>query len=244
MQLTRVSSAVTQLRFYGFANCYLLREDDGFTLIDTAMPRCAQQILAAARDAGAPIRRILLTHAHADHVGSLDALQMELGPVGIAISQREAPLLHGDRTLRATDVHYPLRGSYPTVKSRPTHTLSDGELFGSLRCLTTSGHTPGHMSFLDERDGTLFAGDALQSFGGLSTPVDPPLYFPFIRWATWNPPLAVESAQRLAELRPQTVVCGHGPAVSDAADKLADAVNRVLARYPAEARQESREGVS
>ena len=31
-------------------NAYLVREDDGLTLVDTAVPRIAQNILAAARD--------------------------------------------------------------------------------------------------------------------------------------------------------------------------------------------------
>ena len=38
---------------------------------------------------------------------------------------------------------------------------------GSLRVIDTPGHIPGHMSFLDERDGTLYAGDALTAIHGL-----------------------------------------------------------------------------
>ncbi len=220
MQVTSISPNVTQLRFYGFVNCYLLRESDGFTLVDAALPRCAQQILAAAQAAGAPIRRILLTHAHGDHVGSLDQLQATLGAIDVAISEREAPLLHGDRTLRSTDGQYPLRGSFPTVKTRPTHTLTDNELYGSLRCISTPGHTPGHMSFLDERDNTLFAGDALQSIGRLTTVANTPWYFPLPRLATWQPPMAIESAQRLSEFPLSTILCGHGSAVADGAAAL------------------------
>src|SRR5271167_4726428 len=47
---------------YGFVNAYLVREDDGLTLVDTTMPRSAKPILAAAAAAGAPIVRIALTH--------------------------------------------------------------------------------------------------------------------------------------------------------------------------------------
>ena len=51
---------VTRITKFGFVNCYLVREDDGLTLVDTMLPRSGKQILAAAAAAGAPIRRIVL----------------------------------------------------------------------------------------------------------------------------------------------------------------------------------------
>ena len=47
-----------QLTRLGLINCYLVRESDGFTLIDTGLPGTADDILAAARTLNAPIRRI------------------------------------------------------------------------------------------------------------------------------------------------------------------------------------------
>ena len=63
---------VTRVTRLGMINVYLVREDDGVTLIDTALPRSAKAITAAASRLGAPIKRIALTHSHGDHVGSLD----------------------------------------------------------------------------------------------------------------------------------------------------------------------------
>src|SRR5207237_1662572 len=80
-------------------NCFLVREDDGFTLVDTNIPGRAQQIIAAARTLNLPIRRILLTHAHQDHVGSLDALASQLPEAEVLIGSREARLLAGDLSL-------------------------------------------------------------------------------------------------------------------------------------------------
>ena len=72
-------------------NCYLVREGDGFTLLDTGIGGGAGAILAAARAAGGPIVRIALTHAHADHVGALDALYAELPDAEVAITPRAMP---------------------------------------------------------------------------------------------------------------------------------------------------------
>ena len=46
---------LTRLRL---VNAYLVREDDGFTLVDTTIKGQADALIAAARDAGGEIRRI------------------------------------------------------------------------------------------------------------------------------------------------------------------------------------------
>ena len=65
---------VHQINRFRFVNAYLVEEEDGLTLVDTMLPRSDERILAAAAALGKPIRRIALTHAHQDHIGSLDAL--------------------------------------------------------------------------------------------------------------------------------------------------------------------------
>ena len=73
------------------------------------------------------------------------------------------------------------------------------------------------MSFLDERDGTLFAGDALTSIGGLHVVSDPVWYFPLPKLATWDKGLALQSAKKLAALRPERIATGHGRFITNAA---------------------------
>ena len=100
MKVTATTSHMFQLTHLGAINCYLVREGDGFTLIDTAWPRGqAQAILREANKLGLPIVRILLTHAHIDHVGSLDALHDALPNAPVAISERDARFLSGDKSL-------------------------------------------------------------------------------------------------------------------------------------------------
>ncbi|MED4213809.1 MBL fold metallo-hydrolase, partial [Priestia megaterium] len=77
-------------------NCYFVEEEDGLTLIDAALPFCAKKILQSARKIGKPITNIVITHAHDDHVGALDAIKQELPNVPVYISKRDASLLEGD----------------------------------------------------------------------------------------------------------------------------------------------------
>src|SRR5215207_2954503 len=104
---------VHQITRLGLVNAYLVEEDDGLTLIDTNLPRSQKAILAAAERLGAPIVRIALTHAHQDHIGSLDALAAALPGVEVLISARDARLLAKDMTLEPGEEKGKLRGGYP-----------------------------------------------------------------------------------------------------------------------------------
>jgi glyoxylase-like metal-dependent hydrolase (beta-lactamase superfamily II) len=210
MKTTPVEQHGIQLTRLGFVNCYLVREADGFTLIDTGLKNSEQEILAAADAAGAPIRRILLTHAHVDHVGSVDALVGAIPGVGLYASERSLPLLRQppDTTLRAGEAPGKIEGGLSGIRTAVTDLIEEGRLCGSLRAISTPGHIPGHLAFLDERDGTLYAGDALICIGRLSVNGWAPWYFPFR--VTQSKPTALASARRLLEFPIQRFACGHG----------------------------------
>jgi glyoxylase-like metal-dependent hydrolase (beta-lactamase superfamily II) len=212
MKSTPVTANGHQLTRLGLVNCYLVREADGFTLIDTNLSNSADDILAAARTLGAPIRRILLTHAHVDHVGSVDALLAKLGPseIELASNARSLPLLQKppDKSLLPDESKEEIRGGLPGIDAKPTRLIIEGEHYGSLLCIETPGHIPGHLAFLDERDGTLYAGDALGSVRRLTVSGFTPWWFPNI--GTWSKSTAIVSAKKLLTFPIQRFACGHG----------------------------------
>ena len=213
MRITNHGSYMVQLTRFPRVfpvNCYLVREGDGLTLIDASIPGSAPAILDAARQLGMPIRRMVLTHAHGDHIGSIDALRQLLPAAELLVSARDARFLAGDMSLDPDEPQTKLRGAYQAIAARPDRLLSDGDRVGSLQVVAAPGHTPGQVALFDPRDGTLVAGDAFQTRAGLAVSGSVRWMFPFPAMATWNRPLALASARRLRALEPSRLAVGHG----------------------------------
>ena len=233
MPVRQISEHCLQIKRFNAINCYLVREIDGLTIVDTAMA-AARIITAGARHLKQPIRRILLTHAHLDHVGSLDLLKKLAPDAQIVAGDRESKLLSeaargikpAHMTLQPGEPQTPVKGSFKKLKNLPDQLVKENDTVGSLRAIATPGHTPGHLSFIDERDGTLYAGDALTTLREVRLPFDPPWYFPLPKQATWHFESALSSARRLANLNPSRILAGHGPAVANPHAALERAIER------------------
>jgi glyoxylase-like metal-dependent hydrolase (beta-lactamase superfamily II) len=215
---------ITRISRLGIVNAYLVQEDDGLTLIDTGLPGTASRILAGARTIGLPIVRIALTHAHTDHAGSIDALTAALPGVEVIVSEREAPLMRGDKTLRDGEPQDGVRGGFPVTAAVPTRTVKHGDHVGSLRVAATPGHTPGHISFIDTRDGTAYGGDVFTTTRGMATSAVVSWRYPMAGLATWSRVLALQSARALRELEPERLAPGHGELVVQPAQAMDRAI--------------------
>jgi glyoxylase-like metal-dependent hydrolase (beta-lactamase superfamily II) len=123
MKTVVVTANAHQLTRWGFVNCYLIREADGLTLVDTGLAGSEADILGAVARLGASLRRIVLTHAHVDHVGSVDALIEKLGPANVELmaNSRTLTLLQKppDTSLMPGGPQDKIKGGLPGMAATP-----------------------------------------------------------------------------------------------------------------------------
>jgi len=227
LKITRHGSNLVQLtRFAALfpMNCYLVREDDGLTLVDSTMSSPADDVARIVKELGKELRRVALTHAHGDHVGGVAGVRLRFPGVEVSIGGRDSRILAGDKSLLETEPQTPVKGYLVKVDWKPDRLLKPGDRIGSLEVVASPGHTPGHLAFIDVRDRSLIAGDALQTRGGIAVSgVLKPL-FPFPAMATWNKKTALASAALLRELNPSLLAVGHGYAIREPATAMDRAI--------------------
>jgi metallo-beta-lactamase class B len=126
----------------------LVKTDAGAILIDGGMPQAADMILANLATLGikpSDVRLILHSHAHADHVGPLAALQRATGAIVVSNAESAVLLQHGG----SNDIHFGDEITFAPLT--PGRIVQDGEVVAlgstALTVHFTPGHTPGSMSW-------------------------------------------------------------------------------------------------
>ena len=142
-----VAGNPSQMTYHG-TNTWLVDDDEdgGITVIDPG-PDDARHVAAVVAAGEGRIRRILVSHTHADHVGAAAALQAAIGA--------------------------PIYGWSPGASGTftPDHSLGDGDAVAGFRALFTPGHAADHLCF-EWHDGIVFTADHVM--GWSSSIVSPP----------------------------------------------------------------------
>jgi glyoxylase-like metal-dependent hydrolase (beta-lactamase superfamily II) len=198
-----------------------------FVLIDAGMPDSEEMIITGAIERfgnDCKLKAVVLTHGHFDHIGALKEITKKWD-VPVYAHEHEAPYLTGK-----TDYPKPNPQASSGLVAKmspffPRHSIDisdrlqlfrDDEVIPCLpgwKVVHTPGHTPGHVSIYREEDGLLIAGDAIttveqESLYEVITQKQemhgPPAYFT----SDWR--AASNSVKKLANLKPNIAISGHG----------------------------------
>src|ERR1700681_3756938 len=126
MRITRLGTNLIQLTKYPIAfpmNCYVVVEEDGLTLVDSTTTSPADDVAVLVKQLGKELRRIALTHAHGDHVGGVAGVRQRFPGLEVSISERDAPILAGDKTLLTSEPQTAVKGFFEKVDWKPERLL-------------------------------------------------------------------------------------------------------------------------
>ena len=225
--VVQVAEGVFRVRG-SLVNWYLLADGGELTLVDAGYPSDAGDVEASIAMTGhrcEDVRAVLVTHAHADHLGAVAHLHAAYGtpaladPPEVPHARREhqeqvgvlTVLAHAWRPRVAAWALRALRRGgtrdvrTPAVLPFPSAGVLD--LPGSPVPVPTHGHTSGHTAFHLPRAGVVLSGDGLVTGHPTSTRRGPQL---LPRFFASDPDRAVAALDALARLDADVVLPGHG----------------------------------
>ncbi len=208
-------------------NFYVIAQDGEATVIDAGCSREWDSLvhgLASIDLSVSAVSALLVTHAHADHLG-FGARAEEAG-LDIRVHEEERTRALGTYEGRFSAGPFDLpmyrpstwRVFLPMLRAgvlkhphlKTVGTFSEGDVLdspGSLRAIHTPGHTEGHTMFHSEELGVLFTGDGLVTLDLFSGSQGPQRMRPIF---DLDSDLASRSLDRIVELDADLLLPGHG----------------------------------
>lgn len=197
-------------------NFHVLRDDSGLYLLDAGFVGGRPLLTRALRRHRwdrEPVRGIIVTHGHLDHILNVATIARQFG-AWVAAPRLDAQHYTGKPRYRGwarvtgvlESVGRPLLGFRPFV---PDRWLDDGDfldVWHGLRAVHLPGHTVGHMGFFCEKLHLLFSADLIASYRGVAH--FPPAIF------NSAPELMQDSISKALALDLDGIVPNHGDRAS------------------------------
>ena len=177
-------------------NTYLVGASARPILLDTGqgVPIWSDLLVAALKElcGSSELDRIVLTHAHVDHIGGVKQAQDRLGEMEV--------------------IKMPWAGHDAAAGSRLT-AIADGAVVKgeglTLRAIHTPGHAPDHLCYYLDEERALFTGDVVLGAGTTVIPDD-----------TGDLGQYMDSLHRLLQLDLETIYPAHGPVIRKPKEKI------------------------
>jgi glyoxylase-like metal-dependent hydrolase (beta-lactamase superfamily II) len=218
----------------GVVNFYLIEEGGKLLLVDAGAPGDWDLLVRAVADLGRgldDLEAVLLTHAHADHIGTAERARSTAGaPVwvheadaGMATTGRSTKTDGRARSyLLRVEFYRTLfslarRGATRIVPVREVATFTDGEtleLPGRPRAVHAPGHSPGSAALLLEGRRVLLTGDVVCTRNPLTGRLGPQIMPSGLNADT---PQALRSLAALDGVPADVLLPGHGEPWTDGA---------------------------
>lgn len=210
----------------GITNCYLIKGNQGYILVDAGSLRKGKRFLRMLKKHKInphEIKLIIITHAHYDHVGTLEQIK-KICNCPVAISPQEGEIVSKGLvvippgtnlmgkivSLLGKTFSFVLRFPKCEVDYMITQEFSLEEFGVAGRIVPTPGHTPGSLSVILD-DGRAMVGDlAMNMPGGRIFPI-----------FAEQPDVIFESWGELVENGVKTLYPAHGRPIS---------INKIKAR--------------
>ncbi|MDP8924350.1 MAG: MBL fold metallo-hydrolase [Chloroflexota bacterium] len=232
----------------GGANAFLIRDRDGYALVDCGadVVECWDALARQLADLQVPfgaLHTIVLTHWHPDHSGQANRVR-EQSQAHVLLHQSDAAYLGcadlGDVARRRQLAAWLARYGFPEEEIvalveavsapdrraeaiRPDRVVAGGEVLAlgryRLEVLWTPGHTPGHICLYDPRQRVLLCGDHILEVVAPNVGLHP--------FTDGNPlPAYLDSLHDLASRDIALTLPGHGQPIIRLADTTAELVRR------------------
>ena len=236
-------------------NSYIVKGEDRFLIIDTGfnLQECQNEMNVSLQKLRVDLSKtdIFLTHLHVDHIGLADSLATENSKVYLNETETHHPIFQRDNLpgyrQKLMDVYvangFPAEGArmfYESYTERE-YGLKRGRTFSAVRngdtievgdfhfqCISTPGHSPGHMCLYEPNRKILVSGDHILS------DITPNIAY----WLEMDDPLNeyLTNLEKIRALDVKIVLPGHRRLVRDLHKRISelqehhrDRLNEVLA---------------